>query len=301
MPYQEITCSSAMNYLKRQFPYAWNMNPYRGCAHGCRYCFAIYSHRYLEDSGDYFNDIYVKTNIVDQLERQLRRPSWKREIVNIGGVADCYQPAEAHYQLMPEILKLLIRYRTPCIICTKSTLVLRDYDLIDELSRQTYVNIAATVTCMDEAIRQKLEPGGAPSLSRFSMLKEFSKTNASTGLHIMPIIPYITDNEPNLRALFSQAADCHVGYVLPGALYLRGNTRQVFFSFLQKEFPDLYEPLFQLYRKGGAGKDYKNRLYMMVNRLRQQYGINSSYSSIMREKLPHTENQQLSMFDDDAP
>ncbi|MCI9625747.1 MAG: radical SAM protein [Clostridia bacterium] len=298
MPYQEITCNTAIGHLKRQFPYAWNMNPYRGCAHGCRYCFAMYSHRYLDDSGDYFNDIYVKTNIVDRLELQLRRPSWKREIINIGGVADCYQPAEAHYQLMPEILKLLIRYRTPCIICTKSTLVLRDYDLIDELSRLTYVNVAATVTCMDENIRKKLEPGGAPSSQRFAMLKEFSKTNVSTGLHVMPIIPYLTDNEANLRALFAQAADCRVGYVLPGTLYLRGNTRQVFFSFIQEAFPALYEPLTQLYKKGSAGKDYKDRLYQMVNKLRRQYGLSSSYSALMREKMPHTENRQLSMFDD---
>lgn len=298
MPYQEITCNTAIGHLKRQFPYAWNMNPYRGCAHGCRYCFAMYSHRYLDDSGDYFNDIYVKTNIVDRLELQLRRPSWKREIINIGGVADCYQPAEAHYQLMPEILKLLIRYRTPCIICTKSALVLRDYDLIDELSRLTYVNVAATVTCMDENIRKKLEPGGAPSSQRFAMLKEFSKTNVSTGLHVMPIIPYLTDNEANLRALFAQAADCHAGYVLPGALYLRGNTRQVFFSFIQETFPELYEPLAQLYKKGSAGKDYKDRLYQMVNKIKRQYGLNGSYSALMREKMPHTENRQLSMFDD---
>ncbi len=299
MSYQEITCNTAIGRLKRQFPYAWDMNPYRGCAHGCRYCFAMYSHKYLDGgSKDYFNDIYVKTNIVDRLELQLRRPSWKREIINIGGVADCYQPAEAHYRLMPEILKLLIRYRTPCIICTKSALVLRDYDLIDELSRLTYVNVAATVTCMDETIRQKLEPGGAPSMQRFSVLKEFSKTNASTGLHVMPIIPYLTDNEANLRALFAQAADCRVGYVLPGTLYLRGNTRQVFFSFIQETFPALYEPLTQLYKKGSAGKDYKDRLYQMVNKLRRQYGLSSSYSALMREKMPRTENRQLSMFDD---
>lgn len=299
MPYQEITCNTAIGRLKRQFPYAWDMNPYRGCAHGCRYCFAMYSHKYLDDgSKDYFNDIYVKTNIVDRLELQLRRPSWKREIINIGGVADCYQPAEAHYQLMPEILKLLIRYRTPCIICTKSTLVLRDYDLIDELSRLTYVNVAATVTCMDESIRQKLEPGASPSSQRFAMLKAFSKTNASTGLHVMPIIPYLTDNEANIRALFAQAADCHVGYVLPGTLYLRGNTRPVFLSFIQEAFPALYEPLVQLYKKGGAGKDYKDRLYQMVNKLRRQYGLSGSYSALMREKMPRTENRQLSMFDD---
>ncbi|MFZ2537550.1 MAG: radical SAM protein, partial [Oscillospiraceae bacterium] len=137
--YKEITCESALNKLKRQIPYGWDLNIYRGCAHGCKYCYAMYSHKYL-DSGGFFDDIYVKTNIVEQLEKELSAPSWKREIINIGGVTDSYQSAEATYKIMPEILKLLIKYKTPAIISTKSTLVLRDYDLIDELSQITYIN-----------------------------------------------------------------------------------------------------------------------------------------------------------------
>ena len=86
---------------------------------------------------------------MDELEKELRSPDWKREVINLGGVTDSYQPAEADYQLMPEILRLLIKYRTPAIISTKSKLVLRDYDLIDQLSRITYINIAATVTTID--------------------------------------------------------------------------------------------------------------------------------------------------------
>ncbi|MDR2915383.1 MAG: hypothetical protein LBV74_11220, partial [Tannerella sp.] len=188
--YREITCAVACNKLKRKIPFAWDLNIYRGCEHGCKYCYAIYSHDYLaEGSEQYFSDIYVKTNVVEQLEKQLSAPSWKPEVVNIGGVTDSYQPAEEHYKLMPDILRLMIKYKTPCIISTKSNLVLRDYDLIEELSRITYVNVAATVTCMDEDMRKKIEPGGVMSMRRFAMLKEFSKTNASTSLHFMPIIP----------------------------------------------------------------------------------------------------------------
>jgi len=294
--YKEIICDLACNKLKRKIPYGWDLNIYRGCEHGCKYCYAMYSHQYL-DSDEYFDDIYVKTNVVEQLEKQLSSDSWKREIINIGGVTDSYQPAEDKYKLMTDILKLLIKYKTPCIISTKSDLILRDYDLIDELSKITYVNVAATITCMDENIRKLVEPNGAESLKRFAMLKEFSKTNSSTGLHFMPIIPYITDGYDNVDSLYSHAQDCNVDYVLPGTLYLRGKTRQVFFDFINKEFPQLYESLKSLYKTGGAGKEYKDQLYVMVNELKNKYNLSSSYTKPMKEKLKQAENIQLSLFD----
>ncbi|WP_346913207.1 radical SAM protein [Clostridium sp.] len=294
--YREITCDIACNKLKRKVPFAWDLNIYRGCEHGCKYCYAIYSHKYL-DSDKYFDDIYVKTNVVEQLEKQLSNPSWKREVVNIGGVTDSYQPAEANYKLMPNILKLMIKYKTPCIISTKSDLILRDYDLIDELSRVTYVNVAATITSMDEKIRKLIEPNGVASLKRFAMLKEFSKTNASTGLHFMPIIPYITDTFDNINSLYFHAKECDVDYVLPGTLYLRGRTRTVFLDFIKKEFPKIYDDLLLLYKTGGADKEYKNNLYKTVNALREKYGLSSSYSKPMKEKLNQEGHTQLSIFD----
>ncbi|MCX7710537.1 MAG: radical SAM protein [Clostridia bacterium] len=282
--FKEDIAKSALTMLKRKIPYGWDLNIYRGCQHGCKYCYAMYSHKYL-DSADFFNEIHVKTNIVEELERELKSEKWKREVINIGGVTDSYQPAEAKYQLMPEILKLLIKYRTPAIISTKSKLVLRDYDLIDELSRITYINVAATITAMDEAIRTKIEPGGSTSIERFEFLKAFRKTNASIGLHLMPIIPYITDDEQNFDRMFDAASQCGVHYVLAGTLYLRGTTRKYFLDFAQKEFPEQYEKILQLYKTGGADKEYKTALYEKVNRLRDQYGLSSSYMKPMREKL----------------
>jgi len=282
--YKEINCSVALNRLKRRIPYGWDLNIYRGCEHGCKYCYAVYTHDYL--AGESFSeDIYVKTNIADRLEKQLASPAWKREVINIGGVTDSYQPAEEKYRLMPEILRLLIKYKTPAIISTKSDLILRDFDLIDELSRLTYINVASSITTMDEKKRRLMEPGGAPSARRFEMLKEFRKTNASVGLHLMPIIPYLTDNRENIDMLFKGASEVGVHYVLPGTLYLRGKTRKIFFDFIKLEFPDIYDDLKELYRTGGAGKEYKNELYKMVNGLRDKYSLSSSYMETMREKL----------------
>jgi DNA repair photolyase len=282
--YIETTCQTACHKLKRKMPYSWDLNIYRGCEHGCIYCYAIYSHQYL-NSDDYFGSIQVKTNIVAALEKQLSSDSWNREVINIGGVTDSYQPCEATYRLMPDILKLLIKYKTPCIISTKSDLVLRDYDLIDALSKITYVNVAATITCMDENMRRKIEPKAIKSKKRFTMLKEFSKTNCSTGLHFMPIIPYLTDSIENVDALYQHAKEANVDYVLPGTLYLRGKTRPYFFSFIKANYQKQYPILKQLYAKGGASKAYKDKLYVMVNEMKNKYGLSSSYSKPMREKL----------------
>jgi DNA repair photolyase len=284
MAITEITCESALNKLKRKIPFGWDLNIYRGCSHACNYCYAIYSHQYLNSDG-FYDDIFVKTNIVEQLEKELSSPSWKREVINIGGVTDSYQKAEESYRFMPQILKLLIKHRTPAIISTKSTLVLRDYDLIDELSRVTYINIAASITTMDENVRKKIEPGGAPSTERFAMLKEFRKTNASIGLHVMPIIPYITDSRENMEALCVNARECGADYMLPGTLYLRGVTRNVFFESIRKKFPEEYIKLQAMYKTGAASKEYKDHLYEMVNELRKQYGISSSYAKPMKEKM----------------
>lgn len=294
--YIQINCETACNKLKRSMPYKWDLNIYRGCEHACKYCYAIYSHKYI-NSNNYFEEIYVKTNIVEKLEKQLSSSKWNREVINIGGVTDSYQPIEAEYKILPEILNLLIKYKTPAIISTKSDLILRDYDLIDKLSRITYINIASTITTVDERKQKLIEPNGVDSMRRFKMLKEFRKTNASVGLHVMPIIPYITDDFENVNSLFRYAKESNVHYVLPGTLYLRGITRGVFFDFIKKEFPDLFDKLSILYSTGSANKEYKNQLYKMVNQLRNKYSLSSSYAKIMKEKLKHSGDVQLSFFD----
>ena len=294
--YKEISCASALNNVRGRFPYTWDLNIYRGCEHGCKYCFAMYSHQYL-GSEQYFSDIFIKTNVAERLEKQLSSPSWKGEIINIGGVTDSYQPIEAQYKLMPEILRLMIKYKNPCIISTKSDLILRDYDLIAELSKLTYVNVAATITCMDESIRRKIEPNGAPSLRRFAMLREFSKTEASIGLHLMPIIPFLTDTRGNIDSLLSHAIDSGVQYFIPQILNLRGRTRWAFFDFIRSEYPALCKPFQDLYKTGGVDKAYKYELYSLVNELKTRHKLSTNYDAIIKEKLKRTEPVQLSLFD----
>ena len=292
-----IQCNTACTFVKGRFPYHWDLNIYRGCTHDCKYCYARYSHKYLQGQGDFSDAIFVKTNIAEALERQLRNPKWDKSVINLGGVTDNYQAAEAIQEQMPEVLRLMIRYNNPIIISTKSDLILRDYDLIDELSRKTYVNIASTITTSDESLQRKLEPGAVSSKRRFLMLKEFGKTKASTAVHMMPLIPYLTDGEENLNAVFSQGKDVGVDYLLTGLLYLRGETKQVFYHFLKREYPNLLEEYNNLYNKGEL-KDYRKTLYDRLGRIREKYKISTDYKSRLdRDVYKKNEPVQLTLFD----
>lgn len=294
--YKEITCKSACNKIKtNRLPYKWDLNIYRGCEHGCKYCFALYSHNYM-NSNQFFDDVYVKINIVEKLEEQLKKSSWKKEVINIGGVTDSYQRAEQKYKLMPEILKLMIKYKNPCIISTKSDLILRDFDLIDELSRITYINVAATITAVDENIRRKIEPNGVSTRRRFRMLKEFSKTNASIGVHAMPIIPYITDTRENIEALYQGARDCNATYLLAQILNLRGITKCNFLNFLKCEYPYIYPKMEMLYKSGRVDTNYSRNLYSMIAEIRAKYGVSNDYTNYMNKILNKDKSEQLSFF-----
>ncbi len=282
--YIEINNVGALNKLKRKIPYGWDLNIYRGCEHGCKYCYAIYSHDYLND-GNFFDNVYYKKDILNQLEKELSSPSWKREIVNIGGVTDSYQPIEKDLKIMPEVLKLMIKYKTPVIISTKSDLILRDIDLIDELSKITYVNIAFTVTTMDEKLRERLEPNASPSIKRFEALSKFKNTNASLGIHLMPIIPYLTDSYENLEEIYRLSSETKVDYVLPGTLYLLGKTKPYFFNFIKEYDIEIYNKIRELYVKGSASKEYKDGLYKKVNEVKNKYNVSSNYMSILKSKM----------------
>lgn len=275
MEYQKLEVKSALNKVNGRFPFKWDLNIYRGCQHGCIYCYAIYSHKYLNNT-NYFQTIYYKKNILHCLEKELSSPKWRHELVNIGGVCDSYQPIEEKLQIMPEILKLMIKYKTPIIISTKSSLILRDLNLIKKLSKITYVNIACTIITIDDNLRRIIEPDSSPIIERFKVLNQIKKhTNASTGIHIMPIIPFLTDQYGNLNGLYKMAKKVDVDYVLPAILYLRGQTKTYFFNYLKKYDYNLYKKISSLYYQKEDFVSYKKNLYTSINHLKKLYNIDT--------------------------
>lgn len=288
----EIKCKSACNKLDGYLPYTWDLNAYRGCQHGCEYCFAMYSHDYLNSEG-YFDNIYVKTNIVERLEKQLAAKSWTGEVINLGGVTDSYQPAEKHFKLMPDILRVLIKYKNPAIISTKSALLLRDFDLWEKLGSLTYVNVASTITCADDALRAKIEPNASSTPARFEMLKAFSQTQVSTGMHIMPVMPYITDTYENIDGLYAAAKEAGVKYSIYCSLNLRSQTRKNFFTFAQEHFPGAYFRLKKLYRTAYAPEGYDAQLERMFSALSQKYYLPFHYKNPNKDKVKPKEQMLL--------
>ncbi len=286
MKYMPIEPKTVLNKIKNnRLPFKWDLNIYRGCQHSCIYCYAIYSHDYLNDD-NFFDTIYYKKNFLNLLEKKLSGPSWKHEVINIGGVTDSYQPIESKLEIMPDVLKLMIKYKNPIIISTKSTLIYRDIDLINELSMLTYVNVAFTITTLDDQIQKIIEPDASNSLSRFKVLKEFvEKTNACTGVHIMPIIPYLNDIDKNLETIYNLSNKINVDYVLPGILYLRGKTKPYFFNQIRKYDIKTYHKLDTLYNNSSALKQYKNNLYKKINKFKDNYHISHDYLKAIKSKL----------------
>lgn len=308
--FEEIQVKKALNKIKETsrltLPFQWDLNIYRGCEHGCNYCYALYSHSYLEkeekpshevkEGSGFFRKIYVKTNIAEALEKQLGARSWKKELINIGGVCDSYQPAEAKYGLMRKVLPVMIEHKNPVTISTKSDLILRDYDLFEELAELTQVNIAVTVTTMDEKLSSLLEPLASPPEKRFSVIRAFKDTATTTGLHIMPVLPFLTDSPENLERIFFRAAECEVDYALPSLLYLRGETRKHFFNFLACNFPELVDSYRKLYSKGGADRAYKAELYGVLRALMEKYHLSADYMKPVETKSSSPKQLKLTDF-----
>lgn len=296
MNIKEIQCKSAINRIsKSRLPYNLDINIYRGCSHGCKYCYAVYSNKYL-DSDNFFDDIFVKKNIVEILERELRKKR-KREVINIGSVTDSYQPLEKKYKIMPDILKLMIKYKQPIIISTKSDLILRDIELIDELSSVAYVNIASTITVMNKDIQKKIEPGSSGSLSRINMLKEIKRTKAGAAIHMMPIIPYITDDSENIEAIFKEGKEINIDYILTAPLNLKGDTKKIFFNFVKDYFPNEYLGLKNLYKdKFFVSKEYMYKLNRRIKTIRDKYGISEDYKKGIIEYNLKSQGEQLMLL-----
>lgn len=271
--YKSITCKSALNRLNSNYlTFRWDLNIYRGCAHRCSYCYALYSHEYLQ-GGDFFRDIFIKENIVEALEKKLRSPYWKRETINLGGVTDSYQPIEKIRKIMPEILKLLIRYRTPASISTKSELILRDLDLFEELSRVAGADIAFSITTMDENIYRKTEPSSSPPEKRFAALREIAKSDIRCGVLFMPILPFLTDSRENLEEIFRLTQQSGGNYIYAGLLNLRGPTRGHFLHFIKENFPELYPRYCAHYENRAARYPYRKKIYALLSDLRQAYPL----------------------------
>ncbi|MHA1541055.1 MAG: radical SAM protein [Alphaproteobacteria bacterium] len=293
MELKELKAKSILHYHEQTFATNWDANIYRGCEHKCTYCFAQYSHKYL-DKNEFFNDIFVKSNAPELLNKELSKEKWGKFPVNLSGVSDCYQPSEKEYKIMPNVLKAFISNKNPLVIITKSTLILRDLELIKELNKVAEVSILISVSALDETKRKLIEPNSAPTIERLKMLREFQKIGCKTAVLLMPIIPYISDDLENLEEIFRLTKLYNFDSITTHPLHLRGNTKNVFYKFLSENFPELLQKYKELFVGDKVPSLYKLSLQKKINFLKKKYQLYGVYEP----SKPAKKERQLSLFSD---
>ncbi len=272
--YQEVTCRSALNGVKGM-PFNWTLNPYRGCTHGCHYCFARrYQTQFELGPDDHFSSvIFVKVNLVEILRHELDRPSWVREQVAVGTATDPYQPIEGHYKLTRGSLEALIAARTPIGLVTKGPMVVRDAELLAELGRVVGCTVYMSVPTVDETAWRALEPGTAPPLQRLRAVRQLRDAGVNAGVLMAPVVPGFTTQPARLEATIKAIADHGAAFMGANLMYLKEGTRDHFMRFLSMEFPDLVDPYSRLYAGAYARSDYVKAVKGMIDVLQQRYDL----------------------------
>ena len=232
-------------------PFNWTLNPYRGCTHGCHYCFARRYHAQFEmNAGDEFASvILVKQNIVDVLARELDRPSWTRELVAFGTATDPYQPIEGHYKLTRGAIQALTRGRTPIGLITKGPMVVRDIDVLVDQSRGAGCTVYMSVPTVDEDAWRTLEPGTAHPLQRLRAVRELSDAGINAGVLMAPIVPGFSSSRSKLERTIKAIADHGARFVGCNVMYLQDGTREHFMKFIEREFPSMLSALREALRE----------------------------------------------------
>jgi DNA repair photolyase len=272
--YQEVACRSALNRVKGM-PFEWTLNPYRGCTHGCHYCYARrYQTQFELGSGDEFASIiFVKTNFVEVLTRELAKPSWTKEHVAFGTATDCYQPIEGHYKLTRRSLAALAAARNPVGLVTKGPMVVRDIDVLQDIGRASGCTVYISVPTVDETAWSQLEPGTAHPGQRLRAVRELNDAGVRAGVLMNPIVPGISSKPAMLERTVKAIAESGAAFVGCNVMFLEGGTRDHFMRWLNDAYPQLVEGYGQLYARKYAPAAYRKEVGQVVSLLRTKYGL----------------------------
>jgi DNA repair photolyase len=256
-------------------PFHWSLNPYRGCLHGCHYCYARATHPYLglNADEDFATKIIIKTNMPEVLRQELSKPSWTRERVAIGTATDAYQPCEGRYRLTRRCLEVLRDYDTPVSIVTKSTLILRDRDLLTELAQGPGATVYFTITTLDPDLWRVIEPGTPPPCKRLEVLGRLAHAGIPCGVFLAPILPGITDAAASIAAVAAAAkAHCAVSFG-SAVLRLAPQVKEHYMGFVSETFPDLLPRYERAYAGTNISSDYQVAIERRLAQIRQRHGF----------------------------
>jgi DNA repair photolyase len=289
-----------------------SINPYRGCEHGCVYCFARPTHAYLGLSAglDFESRLFAKPEAAELLQRELAAPAYKPRVIAIGTNTDPYQPIERKYQVMRRILEVLDAAGHPVGIVTKSALVLRDLDILARMAERNLAKVALSVTTLDTGLARKMEPRAATPMRRLETLRWLGAAGVPTSVMIAPVIPALNDMEIERILDAAHAAGVReAGYVL---LRLPLELRDLFREWLKENYPHREEHVFRLIRDMRGGKDYDSKwgermkgsgpyAWMIGRRFEmacKRLGLNGTKSKLTTAHFrpPRPDSAQLSLF-----
>ena len=259
-------------------PFDVSLNPYRGCEHGCVYCFARPTHEYLGFSSglDFETKIMVKEDAPELLRRELSSPRWQPQVVAMAGVTDCYQPVERKLRITRRCLEVFAEFRNPVGIVTKNALVTRDIDVLQELARFDAVAVFVTITTLDAELARRMEPRTASPRQRLETIRILAAAGIRVGVMVAPVIPGLTDHEvmPILKAA-TEAGAKSAGYVM---LRLPFALKELFENWLTRWYPNSREKVLNRIRAVRDGElyraDFKTRMTgtgIFAEQVRQQF------------------------------
>ncbi len=288
LTFHEVRSRSALNHVPREsaMPFPWTINPYRGCNHSCKYCFARKTHEWLEfGSGrDFDTQIVVKTNLVDVLRKELARPSWKREHVALGTNTDPYQRAEGRYRLMPGVIRALADSGTPFSILTKGTLLRRDIPLLVEAANQVAVGLGVSMAIWDDDLHHALEPGVPTPRARLDLVRALTDAGLACGVFLAPVLPGLTDDVDQLDAAIGAIARAGATGVTVIPLHLRPGAREWFMAWLTEAHPELVTRYQQLYaRRAYVPAEYRTWLAQRVEPILAAHGLDRQKGGAARK------------------
>jgi len=278
--FHEVLAKTALNHVpgsSNAMPFAWTVNPYRGCSHACVYCFARRTHTYLDlDAGrDFDNEIIVKLNVAEVLAKELVRKHGTVPAVALGTNTDPYQRAEGRYRLMPGVIAALANAGTPFSILTKGTLLRRDLPLLAEAASVVPVDLAMSIAIFDDDLQERIEPGTPSTKARLATVAAVRNAGLDCSVFMMPVLPYLTDTRAHLDAALEQIKASGATSVLYTALHLRPGTKEWFMQWLEHEHPELVEKYVAMFYgvNSYAPKEYRKWLAAKIKPLIRKHGL----------------------------
>ncbi|HLX73507.1 MAG TPA: radical SAM protein [Terriglobales bacterium] len=283
-----------------RMPFSWTINPYRGCEFACKYCYARYTHEFMElrDGVDFERKIYVKQHAAWMLRRDLKQVKQGEQIA-LGTATDPYQPGERRYGVTRAILEeLALHHGLDLGIVTKSNLVLRDLDVLRDISRHNQLFVNLTITTLNTDLARILEPRAPRPDLRLEAMRKLNEGGVAAGVICAPVLPGITDSPRDLENLVRAVARAGGKYIFANPLFLKPCSAAVFLPFLEKEFPDLVESYLRRYgERAFVPPSYRKRISQLFAKLRAEYGIRGDYGRDSRRSHPLPQpGEQLSLF-----